>query len=1084
MACVTDESWVALPKMLSERLSLREEEEVEEEPGFFDSESAAYRLEKVFPVYALGIPKPEPDPVVEADSSGDPIWDAVREEAKLEAEKEPILSSFLYASILAHDRLEQALAFVLANRLQNPTLLATQLMDIFSDVMMHDRDIQRSVRLDVQAFEERDPACLSYCSALLYLKGYHALQVYRVAHSLWTQGRKVLALALQSRVSEVFGVDIHPGIPAKVIGYVDEKDPSLTMKHDATKEFFENVAVNFRDARSSGYFALAFSPPQPQPHRHRSLHLRRRITRELRLTDLQSSSSSQKVQVGVGLDEALAMSEETEAAATQMEENSKPRKRGGDSNGDLALENGSSGDAHDQLVQMVTELKFQNEFLKSQIEGFQSLKQEEPSVEEGGGGGSEEVEQLRRSVESLSAQLEEERQTRAAAEVALKHLREEHLEADSRAQDLAAKLAEAQQKLDREIKEREEKYSDLDSKFTRLHKRAKQRIQDVQKEKDDLEARFREVNERAERALSQQTALQQELDKTRQQANDALKAIDAERQQLRSANNKLRDNLEELRNSLQPKESAIEALQHTISEKDQLLDDMRGLLQAADEKRQASIAELSAKHQKNLESLEAQLADASSERNKATETISSLQMLVAEKESKIAEMEAASTGEAVRLRAAAESVKGELAHLKHEHEKEKESWEAASRGLKMKLEVAESNRICAEIEVAKMRSQLESEVSAQTRMLDARDAELATAKEEINRLKSEFSSYKVRAHALLQKKDADLAAAKDSEQVTALEEALKEAEKEVSSLSAERDKALQDLQDALTNYNKELAERDAALNSTMEEIKSLEKKLENTNAHHRSAIQAWEVNLTNLEETWRARCETLRAQSEASSGDNIKKELDELKLRYKKLKEEHSSFRDLADRMTEEKDREISRLVDENKNLHQSLESRPQVDRNDNYNTGMYKQDAPNLSTSALEQQILILARQQAQREEELAQSQRHILALQEEIEELERENRLHSQQETMLKTELRNMERSQKREGVDMTYLKNVILKLLETGEVEALLPVVGMLLQFSPEEIQKCQQAYRVSADVPPSPASDTPGSATSLFSRFSFT
>lgn len=84
--------------------------------------------------------------------------------------------------------------------------------------------------------------------------------------------------------------------------------------------------------------------------------------------------------------------------------------------------------------------------------------------------------------------------------------------------------------------------------------------------------------------------------------------------------------------------------------------------------------------------------------------------------------------------------------------------------------------------------------------------------------------------------------------------------------------------------------------------------------------------------------------------------------------------------------------------------------------------------------------------------------------------------QEAMLKTELREMERKQKREGVDMTYLKNVILKLLETGkkrklscedikscwcrekhnmwclpgEVEALLPVVGMLLQFSPEEVK----------------------------------
>lgn len=36
-----------------------------------------------------------------------------------------------------------------------------------------------------------------------------------------------------------------------------------------------------------------------------------------------------------------------------------------------------------------------------------------------------------------------------------------------------------------------------------------------------------------------------------------------------------------------------------------------------------------------------------------------------------------------------------------------------------------------------------------------------------------------------------------------------------------------------------------------------------------------------------------------------------------------------------------------------------------------------------------------------------------------------------MLKEELRNMERMEKREGVDLTYLKNVILKLLETGNL-----------------------------------------------------
>ncbi|KAJ9146882.1 hypothetical protein P3X46_029097 [Hevea brasiliensis] len=205
--------------------------------------------------------------------------------------------------------------------------------------------------------------------------------------------------------------------------------------------------------------------------------------------------------------------------------------------------------------------------------------------------------------------------------------------------------------------------------------------------------------------------------------------------------------------------------------------------------------------------------------------------------------------------------------------------------------------------------------------------------------------------------------------------------------------------------------------------------------------------------------------------------------KFGRIMEEHDSFRDLADRMIGKKDKEISKLVDDNKNLCYSLESRPQDDQNENNITALKKEDAPNLSTSAAEQQILLLARQQAYREEEeLAQSQRHILALQlyhEEIEELERENHLRIQ-EAMLKAELRNMERTQKREGVDMTYLKNAILKLIETGEVEALLPAVAMLLQFSPKE----QQAYHASNDVPPSPASDSSGSTLSLFSRFSFT
>lgn len=762
----------------------------------------------------------------------------------------------------------------------------------------------------------------------------------------------------------------------------------------------------------------------------------------------------------------------------------------------VVLENGihddeqCSNDTHVGLLQMVTELNFQNEYLKAQFEAlkdlhlqsdddFKKIKEVAKDVEV-----SEDVNNLSEKIEALNRELLEKAQTQIAAENALKHLQSAYFEADEKVQELSAKLAEAQQKMDLEIKERDDKYNELDSKFGRLHKRAKQRIQDIQKEKDDLEVRVRELNEMSERANSQQSSLQQELDRTRQQAKEALRAIDVDRQQLRNANTKLQDMIEEANRLLETKDNALEGLQRSLLEKEQMLEEVRGLLQTADEKKLASIADLSAKHQKQLESLEAQLSDALSERSKAAETISSLQVLVGEKESKIVEMDAAASGEAVRLRTAVETAKGELVKLKLDHDKEKESWEAAYQALRNKLELAESTFLRSEIEAAKIRSQMELDLSMKNQLLNAKEAEVVTSKEEITRLESEFSAYKVRAHALLQKKDAELSASRDTESLKAQEERIKGAEREVALAFAERDRALQKFKEAMTNHDKELAARDVALSTAEQRIKSIEMKLDFINSHHRSEKEAWQRDIENLEETWRLRCEALVSQKDENTKQDLQREVEELRLQLTKLKEEHSSFRDIADRMIEEKDKEISRLIDQNKNLNQSLllRMRSPIEHNQYQNTASQMQDA-STSTSAAEQQILILARQQAQREEELAQSQRHILALQEEIEELERENRLHNQQEAMLKEELRNMERMKKREGVDMTYLKNVVLKLLETGEVEALLPVIGMLLQFSPEEILKCQQAYRTSTDVPPSPASDASSTRGSLFSRFSF-
>lgn len=61
---------------------------------------------------------------------------------------------------------------------------------------------------------------------------------------------------------------------------------------------------------------------------------------------------------------------------------------------------------------------------------------------------------------------------------------------------------------------------------------------DFFQEKDDLEARFNEINMKLEQASSQQAIAQQELERSRQQASEALKSMDVERQQLRTANSK------------------------------------------------------------------------------------------------------------------------------------------------------------------------------------------------------------------------------------------------------------------------------------------------------------------------------------------------------------------------------------------------------------------------------------------------------------------------------------------------------------------------------------------------------------------
>ena len=50
----------------------------------------------------------------------------------------------------------------------------------------------------------------AYFYSTTFYKGFLGLSCYRAAHCLWNYERHTLALFLQGRASEVFGLDIHP----------------------------------------------------------------------------------------------------------------------------------------------------------------------------------------------------------------------------------------------------------------------------------------------------------------------------------------------------------------------------------------------------------------------------------------------------------------------------------------------------------------------------------------------------------------------------------------------------------------------------------------------------------------------------------------------------------------------------------------------------------------------------------------------------------------------------------------------------------------------------------------------------------
>jgi serine O-acetyltransferase len=175
----------------------------------------------------------------------DPVWARVRREAEEVVRREPELASFIYSTVLHHDRLETAIIYRLAERLDHTALPGELIRQAYADALRDDPAIGESFRADIMATVDRDPATHRLIEPVLYYKGLHAIETYRLAHWLWQNNRRDFALYLQSRSSAVFQCDIHPAAQigrgifldhatGLVVGETAVIGDDVSMLHDVT----------------------------------------------------------------------------------------------------------------------------------------------------------------------------------------------------------------------------------------------------------------------------------------------------------------------------------------------------------------------------------------------------------------------------------------------------------------------------------------------------------------------------------------------------------------------------------------------------------------------------------------------------------------------------------------------------------------------------------------------------------------------------------------------------------------------------------------------------------------------------------
>lgn len=175
----------------------------------------------------------------------DDFWNVLVSLSLQIVKKEPALEGLMNKLVLTCRSFDQCLARIISSKLASYEVDRQQLFQICMQAYADNPNLLCDAIADVYAVVNRDPASSSIVRVLLFLKGPHVLESWRVSHWLWEKDRKDFASFLQSRISDVFSVDIHPAAKIGkglmldhatniVIGETAVIADTVSMLHDVT----------------------------------------------------------------------------------------------------------------------------------------------------------------------------------------------------------------------------------------------------------------------------------------------------------------------------------------------------------------------------------------------------------------------------------------------------------------------------------------------------------------------------------------------------------------------------------------------------------------------------------------------------------------------------------------------------------------------------------------------------------------------------------------------------------------------------------------------------------------------------------